>query len=154
MTFVISNYNPGPWRAPRVFVNRPFTFQDAHFFAVHMVTVVVIQSRQVGDAFHVSEIPLTLASATLRESTTTSPTGPEELLFFELKNWCTRHVQDPEAIGEPLQALAESSIRWKDFNRWDSSMRIFNVQKNIKLLPHSVFVKACEEFGFPLMKSL
>lgn len=131
-----------------------FHFQECSLLPVHIVTVIVIQSRQVGDGFRMSKISPALASAALRESKTDIPTSEEEVLFLTLRKWCMEHLQDPEAIREPLHALSVSSIRWRDFNRWDSSMREFNVQKNLKLLPFGVFVKACKEFGFLLMKPL
>ena len=118
---------------------------------MYIVTVLVIQPRQVRD---MSGISPTLASTALRESRTVTPTSEEEVLFFALKEWCIEHLQDPKAISEPLHALSVSSIRWRDFGRWDSSMRAFNVQKNLKLLPFKDFVNACEEFGFLLMKPL
>jgi hypothetical protein len=118
------------------------------------MTVVVIQSRRVGGDFHMSEIPPTLASAALRASGTTTPTNEEMAHFSTLKQWCREHLQDPNAIGEPLHALAVSSIRWKDFNRWDSLMRMSNVQTNIGLLPSRIFLEACKAFGFALMKPL
>jgi hypothetical protein len=121
---------------------------------VHAVTVIVIQSRQIGDDFCMSEISPALASAALRESTTDTPTSEEAALFLTLIKWCMEHLQDPKAISEPLHALSVSSIRWRDFNRWDSSMHTLNVHKNLRLLPFEVFVKACEQFGFPLMKPL
>jgi len=101
-----------------------------------------------------SEVSPALASAALRESRTVTPTSEEGVLFLTLTKWCMEHLQDSRAIREPLHALSVSSIRWRDFNRWDSSMREFNVQKNLKLLPFTVFVRACEEFGFLLMKPL
>jgi len=129
-------------------------FQGRSLLPVHIVTVIVIQSRQVGDDFHMSEISPAQASIALRESSTSVPTSEEKVLFDRLEKWCGKHLQDPEAIGEALHALSVSSIRWKDFKRWDNSMRVSSVQKNTRLLPFRIFVKACEEFGFPLMKPL
>lgn len=101
-----------------------------------------------------SEISPALASAALRESSTVTPTSEEEVRFCTLKKWCVEHLQDPRTINEPVQALSAASIRWRDFNRWDSSMRALDVQKNLRLLPFKVFVKACKVFGFLLMKPL
>ena len=151
MASSISNYNSGPWRAARMFVTCFLHFQECSFLPVYIVTVIVIQPRQVGDT---SGISPALASAALRVSRTVTPTSDEEVLFFSLKKWCMEHLQDPKAISGPLHALSVSSIRWRDFGRWDSSMRAFNVQKNLKLLPLKDFVEACEEFGFLLMKPL
>lgn len=101
-----------------------------------------------------SGISSALASAALLESRSSTPTSEEEVLFLTVKDWCKEHLQDPKAIAEPLYALSVSSIRWKDFNRWDSSMRLCNVQKNTKLLPLGAFLEACKEFGFSQMRSL
>jgi len=101
-----------------------------------------------------SKISQAQASVALRESSTVAPTSEEEVLFRTLKEWCVEHLQDPKDIREPLHALSVSAIRWRDFNRWDSSMRAFNVHKNLRLLPFEVFAKACKEFGFLLMKPL
>jgi hypothetical protein len=114
----------------------------------------MIQSRQVGDDFHMIAISPTLSSAALRESTTSIPTSEEEVQFRTLEQWCREHLQDPGAINEPLHVLADSCIRWKDFNRWDNLMGVCNIQSNPRLLSSTAFVKACQEFGFALMKPL
>ncbi len=132
-----------------MFVTSFFHFQECSLLPVHIVTVIVIQYD-----IRMSEIPPALAPAALRESRTVTPTSEEEDLFLKLTRWCMEHLQDPKAISEPLHALSVSSIRWRDFNRWDSLMRKFNVHKNLKLLPSRALVKACETFGFPLMKPL
>lgn len=123
-------------------------FQERSLLPVYIVTVIVILPGQVSGTFPA------LATAALRYSRTITPTSEEEVHFVTLKKWCMEHLQDLKAMSEPLQVLSMSSIRWKDFGRWDSSMRAFNVQKTLKLLPVSDYVKACEEFGFPLMKPL
>jgi hypothetical protein len=115
--------------------NLSLHFQERSLPSVHIVTVIVIQSRQVGDDFHMSGISPARASAALRESKASTPTGEEEVLFLTLTKWCTEHLQNPKAIVEPLHALSVSSIRWRDFNRWDSSMRYSMYKKTLDFSP-------------------
>jgi hypothetical protein len=129
-------------------------FKGAHFSLGYSVTVILIQSRTVGDDFHMSGISPVLASNTLRESKTLAPTHEEEVLLFPLVEWCKLHIQDPKAISEPLHTLSMSFIRWNNFNQWDSFMRACNVHKSTGCFSFSIFLKACEGFGFSRLKPL